>query len=48
MLDQLNRYTDENKGKFDIIAAMGMAELADEELTGIAPTDVESETAKQF
>ena len=24
-----------NKGKFDIVAAMGMAELADEELSGL-------------
>lgn len=35
MLDELNRYTDENKTKFDIIAAMGLCELADEELHGI-------------
>jgi len=34
----LNRYTDEHKGKFDLIAAMGMAELADEELSGVVPT----------
>jgi hypothetical protein len=38
MLDELARYTDENKGKFDIVAAMGMAELADEELSGIIPS----------
>jgi hypothetical protein len=37
MLDELNRYTIENKGKFDIVAAMGMAELADEELQGVVP-----------
>lgn len=37
MLDELNRYTNENKRKFDIIAAMGMCELADEELSGITP-----------
>ena len=43
MLDQLNRYSDENKGKFDIIAAMGMAELADEELQGYIPNEVEVE-----
>jgi hypothetical protein len=30
MLDELMRYTDENKTHFDIVAAMGMAELADE------------------
>jgi hypothetical protein len=37
MLEQLNEYTDEKKTKFDIIAAMGMAELADEELQGVVP-----------
>lgn len=37
MLDQLNKYTDENKGKFDLVAAMAMAELGDEELRDIIP-----------
>jgi len=37
MLNQLNKYTDENKGQFDLIAAMAMAEIADEELNGIVP-----------
>jgi hypothetical protein len=37
MLVELNRYTIENKRKFDIVAAMGQAELADEELSGITP-----------
>ena len=37
MLNQLNKYTDENKGKFDIVAAMAMAEVGDEELNGIIP-----------
>ena len=41
MLDELNRYNDENKRKFDIIAAMAMALLADEELQGIVPRNVE-------
>lgn len=41
MLDELNRYTDENKRKFDIVAAMAMALLADEELQGIVPRSVE-------
>ena len=36
-LNQLNKYTDENKGKFDIVAALAMAEIADEELNGIVP-----------
>lgn len=43
MLDELNRYTDENKGKFDIVAAMAMALLADEELQGVVPKKVEQE-----
>jgi len=34
MLDELNRYTDENKRKFGIVAAVAMALLADEELQG--------------
>ncbi len=37
VLDQLVRYSNENKTKFDIIAALGMALLADQELTGRAP-----------
>ena len=43
MLDELNRYTDENKRKFDIVASMGMAMLANEELSGTPPKMVESE-----
>lgn len=35
MLDQLLNYTYENKRKFDIIAAMAMAELGDEDMTGL-------------
>ena len=42
MLDQLLNYSYENKRKFDIIAAMGMCEIADEELSGITPTVVDS------
>ena len=41
MLDEFNRYTDENKRKFDIVAAAAMALLADEELQGIIPKVVE-------
>lgn len=48
MLDQLIRYNDENKGKFDIVAAMAMAELADEELRGVVPKIVEDETSNQW
>lgn len=43
MLDELNRYTNENKREFDIIAAMAMALLADEELSGVVPKIVEKE-----
>ena len=43
MLDELNRYTDEHKRKFDIVAAMAMAELADEELTGLVPKQIKQE-----
>ena len=43
MLDELNRYTDENKKKFDIIASMGMTELADEELSGQIPIKEQEE-----
>ena len=41
ILDELNRYTDATKTKFDIIAALGMAMLADEELQGVVPKKVE-------
>lgn len=37
MLVELNQYTIENKRKYDIVAAMGQAELADEELSGVVP-----------
>lgn len=48
MLDQLKGYNDENKGKFDIIAAMGMAELADQELSGRQPIKVEQDEGDIF
>ncbi len=38
MLEQLLNYSYEAKRKFDIIAAMQLAEIADEELSGIVPT----------
>lgn len=41
MLDEFNRYTDENKRKFDIVAATAMALLADEELQGVVPKAIE-------
>ena len=37
MLNQLLKYSFENKGKFDIVAAMQMAEIADEELSEVVP-----------
>lgn len=40
MLDQMLNYSYENKRKFDIIAAMQMAEIGDETLTGVAPSTV--------
>ena len=43
MLEQLKGYNDENKTKFDIIAALGMVELADQELSGRQPTKVDKE-----
>lgn len=47
MLDQFTGYNDENKGKFDIVAAVGMTELADQELSGRQPVLVEKEV-EQF
>ena len=38
-LEQLSAYSDENKGKFDIVAALGMAEIADEELNDVLPRE---------
>lgn len=39
MLNELITYSYENKRKFDIVAAMGQAELGDEELSGIVPVE---------
>lgn len=41
MLEQMLNYSYENKKKFDIIASLQMAEVADEELTGIPPKIVQ-------
>lgn len=43
VLDELSRYTDENKRKFDIVAAFGMALLADEELSGVTPKQIQNQ-----
>ena len=37
MLEQLLKYSWENKRKFDIVAAMIAAELGDEDLLGFTP-----------
>lgn len=42
MVEQLLNYSDENKKQFDIVAAMGMAELGDEELSVRKPEARES------
>jgi hypothetical protein len=42
MLEQLLKYSDEKKGKFDIVAALQMAEIADEELSEVIPIAVKS------
>lgn len=42
MLDEFMKYSDENKTKFDIVAASGMTELADEQLGNIIPTKIKS------
>ncbi len=47
MLEQLLGYSDERKREFDIVAAMIMAELADEELSSKVPVE-RQEVAKNF
>jgi hypothetical protein len=47
MVDQLLNYTDERKKDFDIVAALGMAELGDEELSMKKPAEKEP-PANQF
>lgn len=47
ILEQLTSYNDENKGKFDIVAALGMTFLADQELSGRQPVNVVQEV-EQF
>ena len=47
MLEQLLNYSYENKRKFDIVAALGMCEMVDEELTGINPK-VKNEVTKTW
>ena len=47
MLEQLLKYSWENKRKFDIIAAMEMAEIGDEELMNIRPA-AQDKLAKEW
>ena len=47
MLEQLLKYSDENKGKFDIVAAMQMTEIADEEISELVPV-AQKEIKKEF
>lgn len=47
MINQLLNYSDEKKKDFDIVAAMGMCELGDEELSVRKPT-TEERTSKEF
>lgn len=42
MLEQFLNYSYENKKKFDIVAATQMAEVADEELSGVPPSIINS------
>ena len=44
MIEQLQNYSWEKKGKFDLVASMGMCEIGDEELMGIAPKKEEPES----
>lgn len=48
MLLELTTYSFENKGKFDIVAAMGMCELADEELREAVPVIKNTDPAADF
>lgn len=47
MLEQMLNYSYEAKRKFDIIAALQCAEIADEELSGVTPTNV-SKASKEW
>ena len=46
MIEQLLRYSDEKKKEFDIVAAMGMCELGDEELSARRPVEREPNGVK--
>ena len=48
ILDELQKYNPENKRKFDIVASLGMVELADQELSARVPIKVEKDTDDKF
>ena len=48
ILDELQKYNPENKRKFDIVASLGMVELADQELSARVPIKVEKNTDDKF
>ena len=48
ILDELQKYNPENKRKFDIVASLGMVELADQELSARVPVKVEKDTDNKF
>ena len=48
ILDELQKYNPENKRKFDIVASLGMVELADQELSARVPVKVEKATDDKF
>jgi hypothetical protein len=43
IIEQLQNYSWEKKGKFDLVASMGMCEIGDEEMMGIVPKKDEPE-----
>lgn len=48
ILEELQKYNPDNKRKYDIVASLGMVELADQELSARVPIKVETEANEQF
>lgn len=48
ILDELQKYNPDNKRKYDIVAAFGMVELADQELSARVPIKAEEEGKVEF
>jgi hypothetical protein len=48
ILDQLLNYSYENKRKFDIVAALGMAEVGDEAMSGLDPVISKASTSSNW